>query len=165
MTIKECIDLVDNVKPNQYSIEDKVAWLSFLDGIIIHDVLKTHEDYDSKYDEFEGYSLNKLGTKLIATFPYDNLYPAYLKMKIDEENGETARYNNSATMFNSYFSTYKKWYNKNHMPKNENIMRIFQGVGRVPSSGNVFDPSKLAYKDGISGIENITIEETWDGEQ
>ena len=29
MTIKECIDLVDNVKPNQYSIEDKVAWLSF----------------------------------------------------------------------------------------------------------------------------------------
>ena len=125
MTIKECIDLVDNVKPNQYSIEDKVAWLSFLDGIIINDVLKTHEGYDSKYDEYDGYSADKLGTKLIAEFPYDNLYPAYLKMKIDEENGETARYNNSATMFNSYLGIFKKQYNKTHMPLNKNIMRIF----------------------------------------
>ena len=45
MTIKECIDLVDNVKPNQYSIEDKVSWLSYIDGIIINEVLKTHEGY------------------------------------------------------------------------------------------------------------------------
>lgn len=164
MTIKECIDLVDNVKPNQYSIEDKVAWLSFLDGIIIRDVLQTHEGYDGIYDEFVGYNPSRVGTKLIAEFPYDNLYPAYLKMKIDEENGETARYNNSVTMFNSYFDAYKKWYNKTHMPNCKNIMRIFTGVGNVPSSGCVFDPSKLAYKDGLSGIENITIEEVSDGE-
>lgn len=125
MTIKECIDLVDNVKPNQYSIEDKVAWLSFLDGIIINDVLKTHEGYDGGYDDFLGYDADKVGTKLIAEYPYDALYPAYLKMKIDEENGETARYNNSATMFNSYLGVYKKHYNKTHMPLNKNIMRIF----------------------------------------
>ena len=125
MTIKECIYLVDNVKPNQYSIEDKVVWLSFLDGIIINDVLKTHEGYNGEYDEFDGYSPDKLGTKLIVGFPYDNLYTAYLKMKIDEANSETARYNNSATMFNSYFGIYKKYYNKTHMPLNKNIMRIF----------------------------------------
>ena len=125
MTIKECIDLVDNVKPNQYSIEDKVAWLSFVDGIIINDVLKTHEGYDGKYDEFEGYSADKLGTKLIAEFPYDNLYPAFMKMKIDEENGETARYNNSATMYNSYMGIFKKQYNKTHMPLGERFMKIF----------------------------------------
>lgn len=125
MTIKECIDLVDNVKPNQYSIEDKVAWLSFLDGLIINDVLKTHEGYDRKYDEFDGYSADRLSTKLIADHPYDTMYTAYLKMKIDEENGETARYNNSATMFNSYLGVYKKYYNKTHLPVNENIMRIY----------------------------------------
>ena len=125
MTIKECIDLVDNVKPNQYSIEDKVAWLSFLDGIIIKDVLQTHVGYDRSYDDFDGYSPDKVGTKLIAEFPYDNVYPAFLKMKIDEENGETARYNNSATMFNSYFGIYKKQYNKTHMPLNKNHMKIF----------------------------------------
>ena len=125
MTIKECIDLVDNVKPNQYGIEEKVQWLSFVDGIIINDVIKTHEGYHNEYDEFAGYSVDHLGQKMIVESPYDNLYTAYLKMKIDEENGETARYNNSATMFNSYMTAFKKHYNKTHMPLQENIMKIF----------------------------------------
>ena len=125
MTIKECIDLVDNVKPNQYGIEEKVQWLSFVDGIIINDVLKTHEGYQNEYEEFSGYSVDNLGQKLIVDKPYDNLYTAYLKMKIDEENGETARYNNSATMFNSYMTAFKKHYNKTHMPLQKNSMRIF----------------------------------------
>lgn len=116
MTIKECIDLVDAVKPNQYSIEDKVEWLSYLDGTIINDVMKTHEGYDDKYDEFAGYTPDRLSDALIVPSPYDRLYTAYIKMKIDEENGETARYNNSATMFNSYLSEFKKYYNKTHMP-------------------------------------------------
>ncbi len=116
MTIKECTDRVDNVKPNQYSAEDKVRWLSFLDGIIIEEVLKTHEGYREEYDNFDGYSADKMGATLIVPAPYDILYEAYIKMKIDEENGETARYNNSAIMFNSYMMTYKKWYNRTHMP-------------------------------------------------
>lgn len=116
MTIRECIDRVDNVKPNQYGDDDKVRWLSFLDGIIINDVIKTHEGYEGEYDLFDGYSVDNMNTSLIATAPYDMMYEAYLKMKIDEENGETARYNNSATMFNSYLDAYKKHYNKHHMP-------------------------------------------------
>lgn len=116
MTIKECIDLVDNNKPNTYSIEEKVQWLSFIDEIIINDVLKTHEGYDGKYDGFNGYSVDNLSTPLIVRSPYDRLYPAYLKMKIDGENGETARYNNSASLFNSYLMEYRKYYNKTHMP-------------------------------------------------
>lgn len=125
MTVKECIDQVDNIKPNQYSTEDKVRWLSFLDGMIIQDVLKTHEGYNGEYDEFEGYFADRTGVKLIVDKPYDALYEAYLKMKIDEENGETARYNNSATMYNSYLSAFKKHYNKTHMPLQKNRMKIF----------------------------------------
>ena len=116
MTIKECIDAVDNIKPNQYSIKEKVQWLSFIDEIIINDVLKTHEGYDGRYDNFEGYSENKLSEPLIVGSPYDRLYTAYLKMKIDEENGEMAKYNNSAAMFNAYLMEFRKHYNKTHMP-------------------------------------------------
>lgn len=116
MLIRECIDIVDGMKPNQYGVEDKVRWLSFLDRIIINDVLKTHEGYDEKFDLFEGYSTGNLGVRLIVNPPYDQMYIEYLKMKIDEENGETAKYNNSATMFNTYLSMFRKWYNKNNMP-------------------------------------------------
>ena len=116
MTVKECIDVVDNLKPNQYSVEDKVRWLSFIDKIIINDVLKTHKGYDGRYDNFTEYSANKLAVQLIAESPYDRLYIAFLKMQIDSENGEMARYNNSANIFNNYMMEYRKHYNKTHMP-------------------------------------------------
>lgn len=116
MNIKECIDTVDNLKPNQYTIKEKVMWLSFIEEIIINDVLKTHEGYDGRYDDFEGYSEDKISVTLIVPSPYDRLYTAYLTMKIDESNGETTRYNNSATLYNSYMMEYKKYYNKTHMP-------------------------------------------------
>lgn len=116
MTIKECIDNVDNIKPNQYSTKEKVQWLSFIDEIIINDVLKTHEGYDGRYDDFAGYTEDKLSETLIVASPYDRLYTAYLKMKIDGENGETARYNNSASLFNTYMMEYRKYYNKTHLP-------------------------------------------------
>ena len=116
MTIKECIDIVDSLKPNQYSIPDKVRWLSFIDKIIINDVLKTHEGYDGRYDNFTEYSADKLAIQLIAESPYDRLYIAFIKMQIDSENGEMARYNNSANSFNTYMTEYRKYYNKTHMP-------------------------------------------------
>lgn len=127
MNIKECIDIVDNIKPNQYTIKEKVMWLSFVDETIINDVLKTHEGYDSKYDNFEGYTEDKLSTTLIVGSPYDRLYTAYLKMKIDQENGETARYNNSAALYNTYMMEFRRYYNKTHMPidvtKKLNVMQ------------------------------------------
>lgn len=127
MTIKDCIDIVDNIKPNQYTIKDKVMWLSFIDEIIINEVLKTHEGYDGRYDDFEGYSEDKLSVTLIVPSPYDEVYPEYLKMQIDKENGEIARYNNSMTSYNAYMTKFRKFYNKTHMPldtngKNRNVM-------------------------------------------
>lgn len=116
MTIKECVDIIDNLKPNQYSLKEKVMWLSFIDEIIINDVLKTHEGYDGRYDEFAGYTEEKTSVALVVPSPYDRLYPAYLQMKIDGANGETARYNNSAAEFNAYMMEYRKYYHKTHLP-------------------------------------------------
>jgi hypothetical protein len=79
-------------------------------------VLKTHEGYDGRYDDFTGYSEDKLSVPLIVPSPYDRLYTAYLKMQIDKENGEMQRYNNSQILYNTYLLEYKKHYNKTHMP-------------------------------------------------
>ena len=143
MTIKECIDIVDNAKPNQYGIKEKVMWLSFVDETIINDVLKTHEGYDGRFDNFEGYTEDKLSVPLIVPSPYDRLYPQYIKMMIDSENGETARYNNSAALYNTYLNEYKKYYNKTHMPIN--------ATQKIPSPVSININSALSE----AQIENI----------
>lgn len=137
MTIKECIDIVDDLKPNQYSTKVKVMWLSFIDEIIINDVLKTHKGYDGRYDDFTGYSEDKLSVPLIVESPYDRLYTAYLKMKIDGENGETTRYNNSAGLFNSYMMEYRKFYNKTHIPLSDAAKRAI-----IPANKNTLGISE-----------------------
>jgi hypothetical protein len=138
MNIQECINRVDSVKPNQYSIEDKVRWLSYLDGsiqkeifdryeqppeeketkiIIIYGDSEETESNEEEAKEFTGYSPDRLSDALLVPFPYDELYVAYLKAKIDDENGETARYNNSASTFNGMLQEFQKAYHRDHMPK------------------------------------------------
>ena len=121
MTVEECINRVDSVKPNQYSIEDKVRWLSYLDGSIKKEIIDRHEkpvveEGAEANAEFTGYSPDNLTVSLIAPFPYDEMYVTYLKAKIDEENGETARYNNTASTFNGMLMDFQKAYNREHMP-------------------------------------------------
>jgi hypothetical protein len=159
MTIKECIDIVDNIKPNQYTIKEKVMWLSFIDEIIINEVLKTHDGYDGRYDDFKGYSEDKLSVPLIVSSPYDRLYTAYLKMKIDQENGETARYNNSAALYNAYMLEYRKYYNKTHMPLNATDNRDM-----MPSRKNTIGLSDAEYeslkRDVIAALDDIVYTNT-----
>lgn len=123
MTIAECIGRVDSVKPNQYSTEEKVRWLSYLDGSIRKEIIERHElpvvetpETEETATEFTGYSTDRLTDILIAPFPYDELYVAYLKAKIDEENGETAKYNNSASTFNGLLQDFQRAYHREHMP-------------------------------------------------
>lgn len=123
MNIQECINRVDSVKPNQYSIEDKVRWLSYLDGSIQKEIFDKYEEKTETEEtteettEFAGYSPDRMTDNLLVPFPYDELYVAYLKAKIDEENGETARYNNSASTFNGMLQDFQKYYHRTHMPK------------------------------------------------
>lgn len=122
MEIRECIGRVDHVKPNQYGIEEKVGWLSYLDGTIWNDIIKTHED--APEGEFEPYVPEDTGRELLAGVPYDEMYCAYLKMRIDEANGETGRYNNSAAMFNAHLEEFAKYYNRTHLPLDAGRFRI-----------------------------------------
>ena len=43
MTLIEAINRIDNLKQNGYSREEKIGWLSTLDGIIKEQIIDTHE--------------------------------------------------------------------------------------------------------------------------
>ena len=60
MTIIEAINRVDSVKPNTYSQQDKVHWLSNLDGVVKREIIDTHEGGEDV--KFEGYNEEMLTT-------------------------------------------------------------------------------------------------------
>lgn len=54
MKIREAIETVDRLLPNQYETPDKVRWLSELDGIVYRDIICTHE-HEKQPEPFTGY--------------------------------------------------------------------------------------------------------------
>lgn len=116
MTVREAITTVDRLKPNKFSEADKVKWLSEIDGLIVRELVDTHENPPIEGD-FSGYTAEDMETVLIAPFPYDQLYRWYLESQIDLGNMEINKYNNSRTMFNNAYLTFTDHYNRTHMPK------------------------------------------------
>lgn len=120
MTIIEAINKIDSLKPNNYGPEDKIAWLSNLDGIIKTEIIDTHEGADSVI--FNGYDVDTaLDTVLLVPAPYDDIYVKWLEAQIDYINGETQRYENSMIAYNTVYSTFNRYYNRTHMPKGKSI--------------------------------------------
>ena len=122
MTILECIDMVDALKPNQFSMADKVRWLSDIDASIVRELIDTHEN--SPLDgPFVPYEENDTRS-LIAPHPYDILYRWYLESQIDLGNMEIGKYNNTRSLFNTAYQTYTDYYNRTHLPKQRGGFRF-----------------------------------------
>ena len=58
MTIIEAINRADRLKPNTYSQQDKVNWLSTLDGIVKKEIIDTHEGGEDVRFELFGLGLD-----------------------------------------------------------------------------------------------------------
>ena len=118
MTIREALETVDRLKPNQYGSADKLRWLSELDGIVHREILLAHE---KEVPTFDGYApeTDLDGTELLIAWPYDGIYRWYLEMKIDDANGEMTKYNNSAAKYNMYYQAYQSAYNRAHLPRQD----------------------------------------------
>ena len=65
-----------------------------------------------------------MDTVLMVPDPYSSLYIKYLTAQIDFYNNEIARYNNSMAMFHVALSAFVDAYNRTHMPKQDNYIRI-----------------------------------------
>lgn len=110
MTSNKAIEIVDRLKPNVYSEEDKLRWINELDGMVQRLVIQTDEVTEYAYPD-------DMDRELLIPAPFDDCYTLFLEAKIDYYNREYANYNNSAIMFDSQFSEYKKAYIREHQAR------------------------------------------------
>ncbi len=128
MTIADVISKVDNLKPNHYSVEDKISWLSTLDSRIKTQIIDTHERNHQECCQviFYGYdSLADMQTELLVGAPYDEMYLRWLEAMIDYHNSDDDRYNNAIMLFNNAYDGYKKYYTRTNMPLSKGNRFVF----------------------------------------
>ena len=115
MKINTIIDRVDTLRPNQYSREQKVAWLTELDSLVWEQVFLTHElPAGAAYAPYEPDADGE--TELLVPAPYDGLYEHYLNAQMDMANQELGKYNNDAGLFDEAYKRFSGWWHQNHMP-------------------------------------------------
>lgn len=116
MTIKEAIDGVNRLVPNQYDDSQKLAWLSELDRRIMREVIETHRHSEDIY--FFGYDedTDTESETLLVPTPHDDIYIPWLMAQIELYNQEYSRYNNAASVFNEKYSAYVNDYHASHLP-------------------------------------------------
>lgn len=118
MTIQGAIELVDEMKPNQLTEEQKIQWLSQLDHRVFREILCTHEKDPAMPETFAGYGTETAGsTELLVPPPYDEIYRFYLEMQIDLANMELEKYNNSAALYNNAWGEFARAWHRAHMPR------------------------------------------------
>lgn len=119
MTIAEAIATVDSLKPNTFTQEQKIVWLSNLDKRITVQILGAHEKDKRIRPHFYGYDETDLDTELIAPAPYDTMYLRWLEAMIDYHNSDDDRYNNAIILCNNDYEDFKTHYTRTHMPLNK----------------------------------------------
>ena len=115
MTLKEAIDRFDRLYPNALDYDAKRKMLSDFDGRLFSEVL-VH--YQGMPLIFIGYGPDAdPDTELLAEFPFDDLYIKLLCAENDAVNGDTARYNNDAALFNASYAHYADYVTRTYARK------------------------------------------------
>ena len=123
MTVFEAIAREDLLRPNELDPAVKLRWLSTLDGQVHAELLSLHEGCPEPFGGYDG-ETELQTTQLLIPWPYDELYPCYLVMRMDLEHGEPDRYNNDAAQFNRLWQSYSGSWCRSHAPKGVERLRF-----------------------------------------
>ncbi len=115
MTAGELIAQVDALRPNHYSVEEKLRWLQRIDGQILRELEETHVKSGGESAFPADYTEE---TELRVGFPYDSeLYTAYLFCQIDLHNGEIGKYNQSMSLLSAAWRQLADSVNRERLPE------------------------------------------------
>lgn len=118
MTIKELLDAVDQLKPNQYTYAQKIVWLKALDGMIWNKIKLFTGELSDREPDPETYTEELMETtELLLTDPYTEIYTWYVFAMIDVNNGETLRYENDMVMYNTVLNDFLSAYTRDSIAK------------------------------------------------
>ena len=114
MTIRELIDEIKEIKPNMYSDQQLMRWISQLDGKIAQEVmlqapLEVRDKYNYKYPD-------DLEREPMVPFPHDDIYRYWLTTQIDYTDGEYLKYNGNLTMFEFAYNEFTNWFLNTYDP-------------------------------------------------
>ena len=116
MTIMEALGRLDALRHNTFRQEEKIRWLSQVDGLIFKELISTHEGGGDFQPYDDGTSLEQ---ELLVPAPYDELYLHYLEAQMDYYQEEMDRYNRAMGMYQAVLTAYANDYNRTHMPKGQ----------------------------------------------
>lgn len=121
MKLLDAIGMADRLKPNAFSLEEKLAWINELEGnllTLVHGKAKKKKaQTEMKPQEGRGlnYTLPDDGEReLLVPAPWDSLYWKWLCAMIDYANGEYDKYAASQIVANAAYADYAKWYVRTH---------------------------------------------------
>lgn len=116
MTLQECLDLVDEMKPNMMKRPLKLKYLTEIEQLIHAEILMRHE-HEEEQETVPAYSeQTDPGTVLIVPDPYSMVYIYWIMSKIDIQNQEDARYNIDRQYFENAYDTMSDWWTRTYMP-------------------------------------------------
>ena len=109
MTIMEAIRQVDGLKPNAYSIRQKIQWLSQLEAMVYRLVIQPREGADG----FGGFTeTTDPETCLVMPSPFDMAYLYWLEAQIHYANEDMDLYNRAIVQFNGIYAQYRADYRR-----------------------------------------------------
>lgn len=115
MKIREVLEEIRQLKPSQIAEEMMIRWLSDLDMRIFEEVIVQRVPDADTPETFEPYTAESAETELLVKEPdAREVYRWWLEMQIDLANQEYDKYENSASLFNTALSTWRRKYARTH---------------------------------------------------
>ncbi len=111
MTLGECIQRADALRPNAYSEEEKARWVLELEGELERDFFARYEGWTSP-EKAPGRALT-----LLASGPFEELYVFRLLARLELADQEWESYNAYNALANQTLSEFKKAWHRTHTAK------------------------------------------------
>jgi len=120
MTIQQAMDKADRMKPNMMPAEDKIGFLSEIEGKIHEEIIMTHEHTAEEETRPEYDEDTDPTTEMLVPAPYDMIYVYWLMAQIDHLNQEMDKYNNDRSLFEDAWGNFADYWNRKKMPIQRN---------------------------------------------